>query len=107
MTGNDYLISSDGQLRFTQQGLKNLTPYFEKAGIDIRSIRTETEYWQARTTAAPYHVDWQAEITSRWPDTNDYRLLRDALFGDDSPKVFQEKLKHQARRHLTVIKPRP
>jgi hypothetical protein len=107
MTSNDFLISNDGQLRFTRQGLKNLSPYFEKAGIDIRSIRTEVEYLEALATAAPYHVDWEAQITKSWPDTEDYRLLRDALFRDDSPKAFQEKLKRQARKHLAVIKPCP
>lgn len=107
MTGNDYLISNDGQLRFTKQGLKNLTPYFEKAGIDIRSIRTEAEYAQAKEAAAPYHVDWEAQITKSWPNTEEYQLLRDALFGDDSPNAFQEKLKRYSRKHLTVIKPHP
>ena len=49
-----YLVSSDGQIRFTEQGIRDLGDYFSRAGISIHTIKTYKEYREARALAAPY-----------------------------------------------------
>ncbi len=76
-----YLIDESGNLRFTQDGLAELTPYFAKAGIDIHTVKTLAAYQQARVQASPYFFDWLADNAREWPDTDQYQLLKTALFG--------------------------
>lgn len=105
MDNEDYLVDTDGNLRFTKYGLQNLKPYFLKAGIDIHSIKTELDYLKAREQAAPFFMDWLADRTMTWPDTDDYRLLKSAVFGDDSIEEFQEKVaKHARKKSFRVVK---
>ncbi len=76
-----YLIDELGNLRFTGEGLDELTAYFAKAGINIHTIKTLDAYHQARVQASPYFFDWLADQTREWPDTDQYHLLKTALFG--------------------------
>ncbi|MBA55352.1 MAG: hypothetical protein CMK89_12930 [Pseudomonadales bacterium] len=75
-----YLTDSNGRLCFTQQGLETLRPYFALAGIDIRKIKTEVDYFQARQQSSPYFTDWLKQRAANWPDTDQFNLLRNALF---------------------------
>ncbi len=75
-----YLTASKGRLRFTQQGQETLRPYFALAGIDIRNIKTEAEYFQARQQASPYFMDWLMQRSENWPDTDQFKLLKSAMF---------------------------
>lgn len=46
-----------GRIRFTEEGLRELGPYFARAGIDIRAIITLKSYLTARRAAAPYLIE--------------------------------------------------
>jgi len=71
-----YLIDLDENLRFTSYGLSELRPYFAKAGIDIRKIKTYADYIEARRRASPYFMDWIEERTRTWPQTEEFQLLK-------------------------------
>lgn len=75
-----YLCDSKGNLRFTPQGLSELGPYLAMAGIDIRSIATKDQYIKARQVASPYFLSWLEQRAQGWPDTDQFNLLRHALF---------------------------
>ena len=53
-----------GRIRFTEEGLRELGPYFARAGIDIRSITTLDSYLAARRAAAPYLMEHLRSIAS-------------------------------------------
>ena len=46
-----------GRIRFTEEGLRELGPYFARAGIDVRSIATLDSYLAARRVAVPYLIE--------------------------------------------------
>lgn len=76
-----YLTDNKGRLRFTKQGHETLRPYFSLAGIDIGRITTEAEYFQARQTASPYFMNWLGQRATNWPDSDQFELLKEVLFG--------------------------
>lgn len=80
-----YLADTTEKLRFTKRGLAELQAYFAKAGIDIHKIDTVEKYYGARQHAAPYFMEWMAERAEQWPDTEQFRLLRGAIFGETTP----------------------
>ncbi|RLT87711.1 MULTISPECIES: hypothetical protein [unclassified Ketobacter] len=75
-----YLTDTTGKLRFTKRGLAELQAYFAKAGIDIHKIDTVEEYYRARQQSSPYFMEWMAERAATWPDSEEFDLLRKALF---------------------------
>ena len=77
-----YLCDSKGNLRFTSQGLSELRLYFAMAGIDIRTIVTKDDYFKARQVASPYFLSWLEQRALSWPDTDQFNLLKYALFED-------------------------
>ena len=83
MDSSYYLVDEAGNLRFTPEGLAELTSYFALAGINIHTIKSVDAYHQARLHAAPYFIDWLADQTREWPNTDQYQLLKTALFGSD------------------------
>lgn len=98
----DYLRDAEGNIRFTKQGIQELSPYFRKAGIDILTIKTEKDYFLARDKASPYFMDWMDEIASEWPDTSEYNLLRTCIFGN-SEEAQRCAQRLELKRSLKVI----
>jgi len=82
-----FLCDSKGNLRFTSQGLSELGPYLAMAGIDIRTIVTKGDYFRARQLASPYFLSWLERRANSWPDTDQFNLLRHALF-EESVNAF-------------------
>ena len=76
-----YLADLEGNLRFTEQGRKELTPYFAMAGIDIRIIKTAPEYQRAREKASPYFMAWLEQRTVEWGDSYQFKLLKAVTLG--------------------------
>lgn len=97
-----FLQDELGNIRFTSKGINELTSYFAQAGIDIRCINTVDEYYLAREAAAPYFENWLEEKASEWPDTDQYRLLRTAVF-DNSEALDKELHRFSVKQTLTVI----
>ncbi len=82
MPGSSYYLSDlQGRLKFTDRGIKELTPYFAMADIDIKRIRTVTAYRRAREIASPYFEAWLAQRTAEWPDNVEFKLLKAATLG--------------------------
>jgi len=79
---NDYLVDQEGKLYFTQEGLHKLSPYFNMAGIDIKEIDTVKAYQNARKQAAPFFMRHLSDRADTWPDTDQFKLLKTAIFGD-------------------------
>lgn len=78
-----FLSDTKGNLRFTSQGLKELGPYLAMVGIDINTISTIAEYERARQAASPYFMAWLKIRYERWPDNEQFNLLKNALFEND------------------------
>ncbi|MEJ2622871.1 MAG: hypothetical protein P8163_22345 [Candidatus Thiodiazotropha sp.] len=85
-----YLADLDGNLRFTEQGRKELTPYFAMAGIDIRTITTVPEYQQAREMASPCFMAWLQRRAAEWGESYQFKLLKAATLG--TPEDIEQAL---------------
>ena len=102
--GSHYYVSDEaGKLRFTREGLRELTPYLAKAGIDIQDIKTLSAYYRAREQASPFFVERLAERASGWPDTDQFDLLRTATFGT-SEALEKKTQRFDLKQSLKVIK---
>jgi len=99
-----YLSDLQGGLRFTQTGVKALTPYFAMAGIDIRQINTIEEYQHAREQASPYFMSWLEQRIAKWPATPEFNLLKAATLGTpgETEKILQQLNKQQDGGHEHV-----
>lgn len=105
-----YLADSQGTIRFTPIGLRVLKPIFSKSGIDISLIRTRRQYIDARLRVRPVFLEekWFQQTPSEdqrpIPQSQEHKLLMDAVFGDHSPEEFQRMItKLQKRPLFTVI----
>lgn len=99
-----YLSDLQGHLRFTQAGVKALTPYFAMAGIDIRQIKTIEEYQHARERASPYFTTWLAQRIAKWPATPEFNLLKAATLGTpgEIEKILQQLNKQRGESHGAI-----
>jgi len=79
-----YLTDEKGNLRFTREGKEHLMPLFALADINISNIHTMDDYLQARKQALPYFMQHLANRADTWPDTDQYRLLKMAILGDEN-----------------------
>lgn len=103
MDNHNFLTDEAGNLRFTREGLRELTPYFAKAGIDIQNINTLEAYYQARKQASPFFMEWLAERASGWPDSDQFDLLRTATFG--TPEDVEKKIRRfDLKQSLKIVK---
>jgi hypothetical protein len=101
-----YSVGSDGVIRFTEEGLKELRPYLGQAGIDIRTIRTYADYLEARRHASPYFMGWLAQrARNGGPMTLERQALVAALEADD--ETFDRFLRRlDARKNVKIVTPR-
>lgn len=86
-----YLVDDSGKLRFTREGLQELGSYFALAGIDIKYIKTLEAYKQAREQASPYFLEHLSERASHWPSTDQFDLLKIAVFGSEDDLERESK----------------
>ena len=102
MDNHYYLIDDAGRLRFTQTGLRELAPYFAKAGIDIQDIDTLDAYNKAREHASPFFREWLAEKASKWGDTDQFDLLRTAVFST-TEELEKKKSRFDLKQTLRIV----
>lgn len=102
---NSYFYLSDdcGNIRFTKEGLDHLAPLFELAGIDIKNVHTVQDYRLARKQASPYFMQHLADRASVWPDTDQYRLLKTAILGNEKD-LQREVHRFEMKKRLKFIK---
>jgi len=86
-----FLVDDSDKLRFTREGFLELGSYFALAGIDIKNIKTLKAYKQARKQASPFFMQHLLDRSSGWPQTDQFELLRTAVFG--SEKDLNDKIK--------------
>ena len=98
-----YLMDDFGKLRFTKPGIQSLKPYFDLAGIDINTIRTIESYQQAREQASPFFMEHLAKRASSWQDTDQFQLLKTAVFGSKED-LEQEIRLFDLKKSIKVIK---
>ncbi len=56
-----FTVDELGNIEFTLQGYREMKSLFAKAGIDIRSIKTYSDYLIARKESCPYFSEWLCE----------------------------------------------
>lgn len=98
MTNHNYLIGVDGNLRFTRKGIRELQPYFAKAGIDIQNIKTLAAYLKAREIASPLFMEMLIKRSNKWPENNEFDMLRNVLL--DHP----DDQKPEKKTRLRIVK---
>jgi len=98
-----YLLDDCGNIRFTREGLDHLSPLFELAGIDIKNVRTMQDYQQARKQASPYFLQHLSDRVLTWPDTDQFRLLKTAILGNEKD-LQREVHRFEMKKCLKVIK---
>jgi len=77
------LVGTDGRIAFTEEGKRELTPYFARAGIDLSAIKTRRQYIDARRAASPYFLEHLRARLDGKPNTLEYNGLRAIVYGDD------------------------
>lgn len=103
MDSHYYLTDETGTLRFTPEGMREFAPYFARAGIDIRDIKTLHAYYQARKKASPFFTERLAERAAGWPDTDQFDLLRTATFG--TPEDLEKEIERFDRKQsFNIVK---
>lgn len=90
-SNESFTVDELGNIEFTLQGYREMKSLFAKAGIDIRSIKTYSDYLIARKESSPYFSEWLCEQidTHKIDDaakdlfmdliTNDQFKLKDAM----------------------------
>ena len=78
-----YLLDDCGNIRFTKEGLDHLAPLFELASIDIKNVRTMHDYRLSRKQTSPCFLQHFSRRTLTWPDTDQFRLLKTAILGNE------------------------
>jgi len=102
--GAQFFISDEkGNIRFTKEGREYLKPIFELAGININEIQTIKLYKQARKQVSPYFMQYLSNRASSWPDTDQFKLLRAAIFGSDDDLV-QEVSRFETKKKIKLVK---
>jgi hypothetical protein len=102
---NQYLIvdTDTDEVRFTSKGISELGRYFEIAGIEIGSIKTLSQYQQARNDATPHFLAWLEEVSSEWADNEQFNLMRIALFGT-LEEVVDQLNRFDRKRSFRVVR---
>ena len=101
--GITYFLQDEvGNISFTKEGLEFLGPYFGKADIDILSIRTIEDYYEARRQASPHFMAHLQDVLSEWPDTDETRLVRSAVF-DENDEFKAKNARFKLKKSLRLI----
>ena len=95
-----------GQFRFTDEGLKELRSYFAKAGININTIKTKSDYYAARRACSHFLLEHLTEKASRakYSKTLEGQALIAAVSGDDAKlEMLLEKLDRRNKLGFKVV----
>lgn len=103
MNPHNYFLELHGKIKFTKEGRARLSSLFELAGINIDDINTVGQYLQARKRASPYFMHHLASRASNWADTEQFRLLKTAVFCDDN-ELKQETRNFDIKNNLKIVK---
>ncbi|MCG8074815.1 MAG: hypothetical protein JAY75_01050 [Candidatus Thiodiazotropha taylori] len=89
-----------GQFRFTDEGLKELRPYFAKAGININAIKTKENYLMARQAASPWFMEHMRQLAEEGSKNTleDQALI--SIFSGDPQKTEALFAKLEKRNKL-------
>jgi hypothetical protein len=101
-----YSVDADDLIHFTEDGIRVLGPLLARAGVNIRNIKTRTEYLDAQNKAKAYmgpYLESMAKGDGSDKNTLDRKLLIAAVIGDED-EVKRLKAKKLARKRLTLIK---
>ena len=99
-----FIESTSGHFEFTDEGLRELKPYFAKAGINIELIKTKAEYFEARRAVSHLFEGSLQKIASDGSSTLERRALMAAV--GDSEQEFEEllnKVKKKQQLNLKVV----
>ena len=103
MCAHIFISDEKGNIRFTKEGRGYIKPIFELAGININEIHTIREYKQARKQVSPYFMQHLANRACSWPDTDQFKLLKEAIFSDEQGLEHAVE-RFDARKRLRLIK---
>jgi hypothetical protein len=103
MDSKFYILDINENIKFTTTGLDHLKPLFELSGIDIYRIETLKDYRQARIQASPFFMQHLSERADGWPDTDQFQLLKVAIFREDND-LEREKSRFDIKSNLQIIK---
>lgn len=103
MNQNMYLLGPHGEIRFTREGVERLQPLFNLAGINIKEIKTIGDYLRAREQASPYFIRHLEARASKWPETEQYKLLRVAIFGNEA-ELQDEVYRYDMKKNLRLVR---
>jgi len=77
------LVGTDGRIVFTEEGRRELAPYFARVGIDLTNIKTRKQYIKARRAASPFFLEHLRARFAGKPQTLEYNALRAIINGDN------------------------
>jgi hypothetical protein len=98
----EYTVDDGGRIHFTEEGYQELRHYFGRVGIDSRTIRTWSDYLDARRRAAPFFMDYLSSIARSGSMTAERRLVLSAL--EDDEETYRENLrKFKARQRFKMV----
>jgi hypothetical protein len=93
-----FLVSSSGNIKWTQPGLDKMRPRFAAAGIDIHQLRDLEQYVRARMAIAPLFAEALVKVArGQGPITNERSLLMAIVEGDDV-RARQSELRLENRK---------
>ena len=94
-------VDDDGRIVFSERGLKELRPYFARAGIDIRSVRTYQDYLEARGRASPFFLDFLRDRIAKGKPSLERRALLAIIDGDD--EAYERTLRQLTTRQTLKV----
>lgn len=74
-----YLVSTDGDFRFTPYGAEKFRERFESIGIRPESIRTYPEYIRAQKLASQHFNSWLYKVVDNLPNDGEWAAIKRVL----------------------------
>lgn len=99
-------VDDDGQVTFTEAGIKKYRSYFGRAGIDIRQVTNYRAYLHAKRLIRPLEIgDLEQTVKASGKNNSLENRLLDAIINGDTleEQRLAEKLAAKKRMGLHVI----
>ena len=93
-----FLLSSSGNIKWTQPGLDKMRSRFAAAGIDIHQLRDLEQYVRARMAIAPLFDEALVKVARGQGPITDERALLVAIIDADDARVRQSELRLENRK---------
>jgi hypothetical protein len=98
-----FILDKHGNIEFTLQGYRELKSLFAKANIDIRSIKTYSDYLIARRESSPYFSEWLCDqIETHKIDDAAKELFMDLITNDQFD--LKDAMARYKRQQFKLIK---